>query len=205
MLTQAQALAAFALQKNNTVITPEGVKDLLVNTKGTTFAEIATVTPVKFAAAPTKDGVKAVRVTVANVQLFNGLKDYNVYANAVKRSAEKLGWTNPFNIKDFEAQDNWFAHTDCFSIVQNRKDPEKFYLYAIYNKAESAYVMNNTVVSKEIIAQYLTPAAARELMSPPTHNVNVTHDVTHNVIVRVISLDNVVGIKAMGYELTVEE
>lgn len=205
MISEAQALAAIKLQKNNMVITPAGVKDLLSDLKGTTFAEVVQVTPVKLAAAHEKAGVVITKVTVANVQLFNGLKDYDIYANAVKRSATALGETNTFNVREFEAAQAWFEHTDCFSVVRKRSEPEKHYLYAIYNRGESVYVKDGKVVDKELVASYMTKSAAAQLLDPPSTNYNVSQDVTHNITVRAVGLDNVVGIKAMGYELTVKK
>ena len=198
MITQAEALQHIATQAT-TYITPEDVKQHLATVRGTTFAQIVQVTPVATAAA--HKAVNISKVTVANVQLFNNLREFtNAYVNAVKRSAAKLGLSDPRDVNEFTSQGNYFENTDCYSVVKH-KTQEKYYLFVIYNKAESVYVMNNTVVDKQQVAQYLTPSAAKALLEPESTVHNVAQDVTHNVQVRTVKLENIVSIKACGYEL----
>ena len=188
-----EAFAAIQAQQNNTYISQADVSRLLDNVRGTTFATIAYVTKVATAAAHKAVDIK--KVTIANVQLFNNLSEYtNVYENAVKRSATKLG-EDATAVAAFESAGNWFEHTDCYSIVKH-KTKEAYYLWAIYNRAESLYVIGNNVVSKEEVAQFLTPASARDLLADDSITYNVGHDVQHSVIVRVVGLQNIVSIIA---------
>ncbi len=188
------ALQAIQLQQNGTRITPADISTLLATVKGVTFASITQVT--KVATAAKHKALTINKVTEASVQLFNNLSEFtSVYANAVKRSAAKIGDNDPTLVEGFKAQENWFEHTDCYSVVKH-KTKDAFYLYAIYNKAESLYSMDGVELSKAEVAEYLTPAAARDLLEPFDATLNVTHDVLHNVIVRVTALDNVVSIVA---------
>ena len=192
-MEHCEALAAIQAQQNNTYISQADVSRLLDNVRGTTFASIAYVTKVATAAAHKAVDIK--KVTIANVQLFNNLSEYtNVYENAVKRSATKLG-EDATAVAAFESAGNWFEHTDCYSIVKH-KTKEAYYLWAIYNRAESLYVIGNNVVSKEEVAQFLTPASARDLLADDSITYNVGHDVQHSVIVRVVGLQNIVSIIA---------
>ena len=192
-MEHCEALAAIQAQQNNTYISQADVSRLLDNVRGTTFATIAYVTKVATAAAHKAVDIK--KVTIANVQLFNNLSEYtNVYENAVKRSATKLG-EDATAVAAFESAGNWFEHTDCYSIVKH-KTKEAYYLWAIYNRAESLYVIGNNVVSKEEVAQFLTPASARDLLADDSITYNVGHDVQHSVIVRVVGLQNIVSIIA---------
>ena len=198
-MEHCEALAAIQAQQNNTYISQADVSRLLDNVRGTTFATIAYVTTVKPAAAH-KD-VLIQKVTIAGVQLFNNLQEFtNVYENAVKRSATKLSASGtaisePTAIASFESAGNWYEHTACHSIVKH-KTKEDYYLWAIYNRAESLYVIGNNVVSKEEVAQFLTPASARDLLADDSITYNVGHDVQHSVIVRVVGLQNIVSIIA---------
>lgn len=201
MITLHEALAAKQAQENNNCITVADVEKLLVSVRGTTFATIASVTKVATAAAHKAMDIS--KVAISNVQLFNNLQEYtNVYENAVKRSAAKLPVANdPIAVATFEAQSNWFEHTDCFSVVKH-KAKDEFYLYAIYNKAESVYLHNGCIVDKHFVAQYLTKSAAEALFSDGTSH-NVANDVTHNVIVRVLKLSSIVSIVAQKQLLAV--
>ena len=199
MLLPSDALAYTQQLQNGNAISRQDVEQLLQNVHGTTFAQLLQVTPVALAAA--HKARQIYKVTKANVQLFNNLQAYtNAYENAVKRSATKLGQDKD-NVSDFQAQSNWFEHDDCYSIVHSKKDNSKVYLFAIYNKADSVYVENNTVVDKQHVAEYMTASAAKELLAPSATVTNVTHGIEHKVHVRTTSLDNIVSIKAMGSQV----
>lgn len=194
---QDLAVATVHAQQHGTHITATDVENILKNVKGTTFASIITVTDVALSAANKAE--KIYKVTSAQVQLFNNINEFtNVYENAVKRSA-----AGQENVESFTSQENYFLHTDCYSIVQHKSDPDKKYLYAIYNRAESVYVHNNKIVDVQHVATFCTPSAQKALLEvkEPTHNV--THDITHNVTVRVIKLSSIVQINAMKQTLTV--
>ena len=202
MLTTQQVQNFIALQQNNNLISVTDIKNILNFAHGTTFAQIVQVTPVTTAAK--FKNVKISKVSIANVQLFNNLTGFtDVYENAVKRSASKLGISAITNIQNFETCDNWFEHTDCFSIVKH-KTQNKFYLFAIYNSvSETEFMIDGKIVSKQEVSAYLTPAASRELLSPASATHNVTNDVTHAVVVRTIALCNIVSITAMKQNITV--
>lgn len=190
----ALAQQAIQLQRNGTAITPADVSAMLATVRGTTFATITQVTKVATAAA--HRAVTINKVTEASVQLFNNINEFtSVYANAVKRSAAKIADNDAALVEQFQAQSNYFEHTDCYSVVKH-KTKDAYYLYAIYNKATSVYVMDGRELSKAEVAEYLTPSAARELLAPYDHNLNVTHDVLHDVTVRTVALSNIVSIVA---------
>lgn len=177
------------------MINANTVAQLLANTKGTTFASIQQVTPVATSAANKHRQVQ--KHTTASVQLFNNVKDFaNVYTAAVKRSAGKIEENNADAVNNFQQQDNYFEHTDCFSVVVNKKDPTKFYLYAIYNSADSTYTIDNQPATKEQVAELLTASARDKLLNPTPIVHNVSNDVLHTVQVRTVALDNVVQITA---------
>ena len=201
MLDTTVALNAVAQQANSNQLTETEVKLILQTTRGVTFAGITTVTDVKLAAK--NKAVEIKKVTVAGVQLFNNVKDFNnVYKAAVKRSAEKLGISAKTDIEDFKVSDTWFHHTDCFSICKHNVK-EEYYLYAIYNTSKSVYVMDGQIVDKQTVASYMTAGAAEELLNPKPFTHNVTNDVAHDVIVRTVKLSNVVGFTANKQSVTV--
>lgn len=188
--TQAQQLVSYQF------VTKEQIKALLDNLRGTTFASIAYVTQVKTAAAHKALNIK--KVTCANVQLFNNLNAAtNVYENAVKRSAGKIQGQDAEAVANFTSAGNYFEHTDCYSIVKH-KAQDKYYLFALFNSSSSVYMLDGKLLTKQEVAQYMTPAAAKELLGnrEPTHNVG--HDIEHNVICRTISMQSIVSIQGMG-------
>ena len=143
------------------------------------------------------------KVTVANVQLFANINAFtSVYANAVKRSAAQIASNDAASVAAFTAQQNYFAHTQCYSIVAH-KQTQAQYLYAIYNNASSVYFINNAVATKQQVAALLTASASAKLLQASNTTHNATHNVTHNVNVRTIALHNIVSIHANKQVLAV--
>ncbi len=201
MLTTPQAQAYMQQHANSNSISQQDVETLLADVRGTTFAQIVQVTPVATAAA--HKAVPVRKVTVANVQLFNNIRDFNIYASAVKRSAAKLHESDPADVATFVTSETWHEHTSCYSVVEHKTKRGQFYLYAIYNRAESLLFIGNDVASKEQVAQLLTPSAAKSLLQDNSEVHNVSNNVTHSVIVRTTALANIVSIRAMGNDLQV--
>lgn len=194
------AVATINAQRNGYSITANDVATLLKDVKGTTFASIITVTKVATAAAHKAEQI--FKVTTATVQLFNNVSEFtSVYERAVKRSATKLN--SEATVEHFQAQDTYFFHTDCYSVVQHKTDASKQYLYAIYNNAKSVYVHNDKLISKEDAAAYCTPSAQKEMLKTGNVVHNVSNDVTHDVTVRTIGLGSIVQLNAMKQSLTV--
>jgi hypothetical protein len=173
-------------------VNADAVSEMLEDTKGVAFASITTATEVKLAAAH-KDKL-IIKVSRSNVILANNLHNWtSVYRNKVERETGEK----------FELSDNWFEHTDCFSVVRHKGDHSKLYLYAIFNTAhETAYWDWHTGIAlqKTAVAAMLTPSAREKFMKPvPTYNAR--NDVEHSVVVRTIGLQNVVELKVNGEEL----
>lgn len=190
-------LDAVAVQKQSAV--EQQVRALLQDVS-VTFAQLDYATQVKTAAAHKARSV--VKHTSANVQLFSNINAAtSVFANAVKRSAAKIADNVQQNVEQFKAQENYFEHTDCYSIVRH-KVKDCLYLYAIFNKnSKSSYTIDGQPATKQDVAELLTEGERNKLLnaSPLTHNV--THDVTHDVIVRTIALHNILSVKAMKQEV----
>ena len=161
------------------------IANLLAN-RSVTFAQLEYTTQVKTAAA--HKHVSIVKHTSANVQLFANINAAtNVYANAVKRSA---------GVDDFTVSSAYYTHdANCYSIVTHKTN-NKQYLFCIYNNASSTYTINNVAATKQQVATYLTASAAKQLLEAPTATYNKTNNITHNVVMRTISLDNINSITA---------
>lgn len=199
--THAQAAAAIMLHANNNCITVAQLQQLLQNVS-VTFAQIVYVTTVQLAAAHKAQNI--VKVTSANVQLASSLHAHTqLYARAVRKSAAQHAQNSAAAVQAFTAQQNYFVHTATHCIVQHAQHASKQYLYAIYNNAQSVYMHNNAVVSKQHVAQYCTPSAAKALLQQSNTVHNVTHNIVHSVQVRTIALSNIVSIKARKQLLTV--
>lgn len=185
-----QVIQALALKAKGTTVTSAQIQQLLSDVRGVTFAQIVSVTDVK----PGKDHktVSIKKVASSNVQLFNNVKNHEVYQRAVQRNT---------GAKEWEAGETWYQHTDCFSLVEHKSSKEQ-YLYAIYNGARSVYLVNGVQATRAEVAVYLNASDARTLMGDGT-TYNVTNDVHHSVIVRVLKLSSIVSIRAMGDTLSV--
>lgn len=166
----------------------ETIKSLIAN--GSTFARLETITPVKTAAK--FKNVPIMKHTIANVQLFGTLKDYDVYRRMVIKSANKID----NQIESFEVSDNYFEHdSECYSIVYHKTN-QTAYLYAVYNNVSSTvYTVDGVTVDKNTVAFYMTPSEREKMLGDNSIIYNKKNDVLHDVIVRTIKLDNVISIK----------
>lgn len=166
---------------------------------GTNFAGVSYTTSVKTAAAHKAKDVR--KNVTANVQLFSNIKDARrVFEAAVKRSADRIGTNDANAVSNFTAQENWYEHTACYSIVKHRKTGAE-YLYAIYNSATVDYTINGAPATVQQVAELLTPSAAKALLQPTKVVENQTHGISHTVQVRVISLDNIKSVTVNGQTL----
>lgn len=171
------------------MITLNDVRALLDPVRGTTFAQVEYTTEVKPAAA--NRHVQIRKSTTANVQLFSGLRDFDVYRRQVQRSA---------GIEDFQVSDTWFQHTDCFSVVEH-KNNGRHYLYAIFNRAHSTFTIDGVPATREAVAALLTASDRAKLLDDSGVVHNKTNSASHNVICRTVALENVQSIRAMKNEL----
>lgn len=198
-MNNIEALTAHA---GNIGIKPRDIAGLLKDTRGTTFAGILYVSTVATAAAFKHVDIK--KVVRANVQVFANLKAAtDVYTNAVKRTAANLP-NDADAVAHFEKSDNYFTHTEaCYSVVKHKLRND-YYLYAFYNSVkDSTYYIDGREATKQEVAAYLTPSAAKKLLEDDSVTYNKKNDVYHSVMVRTIKLDNIVYIRAGGWELSV--
>lgn len=166
-------------------IAEQTVVEAMSTVNGTTFAKVVTVTNVKPAAANKDKNIQ--KVTVANVQLFSTAADKSPYVAAIERQT---------GIENFQVSESPFEHLTPYSLVRNKKSG-KLYLYAIYNSAKSEMFIDGTQATKEQVAELLTPSEAKKLLEGSAVR-NVKNDVEHDVVVRTISLDNIVGLQVAG-------
>lgn len=152
---------------------------------GTNFAAIEYETEVKTAAAHKHLTVK--KRVVANVQLFSGIKDWDLYAKQVRRDS---------GADHFQSSENYFTHEpDCFSIVRNRKN-DRLYLYAIFNSVQSTtFTIDGCSATRQQVAEMLTPSARARFDGVSDTVYNVTNDVEHSITVRTIALENVIDLR----------
>jgi hypothetical protein len=101
------------------------------------------------------------------------------------------------NAENFEAsKKTFFEHDENFYSLIHHKTTGKAYLYCIFDDTLSTdFFVNGSPASREEVAEYLTPSEAKKLLNPPEFVKNVSQDVEHDVIVRTISLENVISIR----------
>ena len=172
------------------MIASSDIRALLASTTGTTFANVVTDTEVKTSAANKHRNVR--KHTVANVQLFNNTRDFDVYRRQVERSADT---------DNFVVSDTYYKHTDCFSLVEHKTNATE-YLYCIFNNARSTFTIDDVAATRDDVAELLTNSEREKLLNTSSEVYNKTNDVTHNIHVRVIKLENVVSITANKQTIT---
>lgn len=193
-ITTAAAQTAIAQHANSNTITQSAIVTLLSAVTGTTFANATYVTQVKTAAAHKALNIQ--KVTIANVTLANNLKAFtSLYVNKVQRTSSN-------SAQAFVSTASYFTHTNCYSIVKHNSK-NAHYLFAMFNSASSVYMLNNVVLTKQQVAQYLTASAASKLLADNSTVVNVKNNITHSAIVRTIALANIVSLTAAKQTVTV--
>ena len=193
MLTLHTAQTALQQHAQQQHITALCVANVLNNAQQQN-AQITYVTNVK-TSAKCKD-VTIKKVTQATVTLYANANAQ--YTTLVKQTASAIPTNNANNVQNFTAQENYFEHTNCYSVVQHKQTLAQ-YLYALFNNAQTStmYFINNTLATKQDVAQYLTPAQQQQLFNTNTQTHNATHNITHNAICRTIALNNIVSITAV--------
>lgn len=163
------------------------------NPRNAQFASVEYTSPVQ-TAAKHRDTIEIVKTVSAKVIVF--ATGY-AYTAAVKRSAERLGNT----VTEFATGTTHFEHTDCYSIVENKRSG-KPYLYCAVQSANSQYWVNGTAATRSTVAKYLTPSAAKKLLEPSNEVYNKTNDVTHDLQIRTIALENIQMAKVNNQVIT---
>jgi hypothetical protein len=167
--------------------------DLLANTKGSTLAQIETLTPVSLSAANKKAGVEAYKRTNGSVVLFNNLKDStDPYVNRVLKSIERAGG----EVVEWQKGKSWWHHTaECYSLAKhNTKDD--YYIALHWNDSTVEFLLNGKVSNRKTVASFMTPSGAKELLDDSGVVFNVTNQVEVSDFIRVVKLENVVKLTA---------
>ena len=169
-------------------VTKEEIKALFANNNNG-FATVEYFTKVKTAAA--HKHLPLFKHSVIQVQLFS---THSAYETAVKNSAEKLSGEKP----EFKKSSAHFEHDpECYSIVTGANGNEMLYCRVI-RPLKSEFFLGKDLISMENAALYMTPSEAKKMLTAgePTHNK--TNDVTHNVVIRTISISNLKRVAGKG-------
>ena len=159
---------------------------------GTNFAGIEYVTDVTLSADAKKSGFVAKKHTVANVQLFGTIRNMTLFAQQVNRDT---------GLNNFVQSDNWFEHTDKFSIVKHKKN-DNLYLYGIFNHAKSSFTINGKDATRAEVAALCTPSVSKKLLDTSGIVHNQRNNVSHSVHCRTIALDNLVRVTINNMTIT---
>jgi hypothetical protein len=174
---------------------------MLKDHMGALFTNVLQCTPQPLAAK--HKGTSIYKVSTVPAILFATIKNFDIYEKAVKRSATKLNESDATDIKYFEQGESPYEHRypDCYSIVVKKSDPTQHYLYYVCNKAgraSSAFILGDKIITKEEVIEFCTPAEAKKIINPPTTVYNKTNDVEHDVQVRTVKLENIIGVVVNG-------
>ena len=141
-----------------------------------------------------------------SVILFETIKDYDIYSKAVIRSAlanEKNAGKEEEILNFIQDEASYSHNAKCYSLVANKNDTSKEYLYWIANNSKSAntntdskYYVNGKEVNKEEVIQYLTPSKAKEVLNPSKEVYNKTNDIYHSVKPRTLKVENILALRA---------
>ncbi len=152
--------------------------------------EIVSVTKVKTAAKHKEETINKVSRSIAILPLSG-----NTYRDMVIESAKSMG-TDAEVADSFTVSDTFYEHTDLYPLCKAKRN-DTMYLYGIYERSSKpVYVHNGVELSKEQVAEFLTPAEAKKLLGDTvTVTENKANSLTHKVNARTVKLDNVKSIK----------
>jgi len=173
-------------------ITADALASALSSVKGTTFAGLTQASKVKTAAA--NKAMNIYKLTVQQVTLCNS--DASLYANAVSREVGQAFESLP---------SNYDMLNGSYSVVSLKSNPAKHYIRGIVNNCSQAAYYNadtNMFMSKGEVADYLTPAASKQLLAPKAPTVVQHADVEHNVTTRTFALANIYSLTLNKSTLT---
>jgi hypothetical protein len=182
---------------NTSNINVTTVINALITVKGTTFATLTQCSPVAVAAAHRAQRV--FKITVQNVTLCNS--DAGLYNNAVTREVRATAQADTFTA----LPSNYVMLNNSYSVCALKSNTNKHYLRAIVNKClQVVYYCANTdtLLSLAQVAQFLSPSASKALLTAST-STHINHaNITHTVIARTFSLQNIYSINVNKNTLT---
>ena len=163
----------------------------------TTFAHVVQATPVKLASKNSNRNI--LKLSSVNVMISSS---HQTYERAVKNSATKAG-SNENKVDKFKAQKAWFTRReDCAALATANKNGLPVLVYMTYPNPRNSgkrYFIDadtNEIMSKEDVAELMTPSAAKQLLDPPATQKNVKYGIEHNVSTRAVYLHNVLKVIA---------
>lgn len=181
-ITAAQAIELIAQES----LTDTNVIEAVHHENDEQLYEVVSVTPVKLAAKHKEVKVNKVSKSTANLPLSS-----DFYRKQVIESAKALG----NDIEDFVVSDTFYEHTDCYPVCKAKRN-DTLYLYGLYaESSKPVYIMEGAELTKEEVAEYMTPAEAKKLLgSTSTVTENKTNNITHDVKPRTTKLENIKSI-----------
>lgn len=149
--------------------------------------EIVSVTPVKLSAKHKDVSIMKASKSLANLPLSS-----DFYRQKVIESAKALGQ----EVDDFTVGTSYYEHTDCYPICKSKSN-DTLYLYGIYKESSKpVYIKDGEELTKEQVAEYLTPAEAKKLLGEKVQvTENKTNKVSHDVKPRTTKLENIKSIR----------
>lgn len=187
-----------AAKASGLVMTGDDIRTILTG-NGVTMAGVIFCTEIT-PAATHKHTVTMRKVTYASVQLFSRIVDRELYTRQVLRSAG----IEPTSaaIANWQKSPAWFEHTETYSLVRHPKTGTE-YLYAVFNSARSECYLNGKGVTRQACAEFMTPSGAKALLDLSGVTYNASNDLEHKLVLRTITLENVVSLRAKGLEYTI--
>lgn len=183
---------------DHTKMAAHNVNDLLIDTTGTTFANMVSVTDVKLQSPknnPRTAGVQILKVCKMTLILANNLKEStNLYKNKVLKTVEFENANDDTFV--FSGSNYTRCLSDAYSVLSLARDPGQKYLEAFpqdvqgvdYVKIEGGKAF---IIAKEELEQYLTPGEWKKLNEDKSVVYNKTNDATHSAVYRAFKLASV--------------
>lgn len=174
------------------------IVEILNTTNGSTIVRLQYTTEVKTAAK--HKAVKIEKTTIASALLFGKVSAYkNAYKRRVQKTALEIEGNNQESIDNFQLSDNWhIASEQAYSIRLHKEKGTKYLFPMFTGHSKTVFTIDGVPASREQVAAFLTPSAARDLLDTTGIVTNKKNGVKHRAIVRTIGMENVNWIKIKG-------
>ena len=153
----------------------------------TALVKLTQVTDVKLVAANKSRNIQKVSNTVCILPV-----DSAVYTDAIKHTA--VGTKEA--IEGYVPRESKYNHLPAaYAALSLKSDNQKHYISTIQDKCTRSTFIDadtNDTLTREQVADLCTTSVANKLLGLVDEKINKTHNIKHDVVVRIIKLENVV-------------
>lgn len=162
------------------------------------LVKLTQVTDVKLAAAHKKRNIVKMAHTVCIIP-----ENAEVYTSSITHTASQNADNNADDIAAYKPRESKYDHNPAaFAACTLKSNSENHYLYTIQDKCSKSILIDadtKQIISKEEVAELMTPSEAKKLLGKSEEKVNKAFNIEHDVVVRIIKQENVISMEKVDF------